>query len=246
MNNSVPAQLAEKEYYHGTCSYKALLILYEGFRLKKEHSTWGRDGTFKHALYLTKSVKIATFFGNSVFKCQIADGMSILRIDERYDQSVIDSLKREFGKNIVTGDITKAIPRNKHLKRKELIHLVNYRFAKMGNWKDDELWKWDAVVSSIRRQLRRHKYDAIGTADDIIGIGVLNPSLVTPITLYAGSNIWGKGSLKTLDEKRFAYSIQKHIKDMREMIDCPEEETEYDHLEVLLARYCREHGLSPK
>jgi len=121
MNDSVPDKLADNEYYHGTEAYKALSILYEGFRLKKGYSFYGSGGTFKQALYLTKSVDAAVAFGHFIFRCKLADGVSILRIDEYYDKTIINSLRREFGKNILTGDITKALPRNKHLKKKELI-----------------------------------------------------------------------------------------------------------------------------
>ena len=41
MNNPIIDKLADNEYYHGTASYKAIQILYEGFRLKKYHSEYG-------------------------------------------------------------------------------------------------------------------------------------------------------------------------------------------------------------
>ena len=120
----VSDNLADNEYYHGTIDYNAIQILYEGFRLKKKVSPYGRHGTFKQALYLTKSIDTAALFayGDIVFKCRLAGGLSVLKITERYDPKVIDTLKREFGKSILTGDISKAIPRNKHLTRKELIN----------------------------------------------------------------------------------------------------------------------------
>ena len=246
MNDSVPDKLADNEYYHGTEAYKALSILYEGFRLKKGYSFYGSGGTFKQALYLTKSVDAAVAFGHFIFRCKLADGVSILRIDEYYDKTIINSLRREFGKNILTGDITKALPRNKHLKKKELIHLVNYRFAKMGNWKLEEDWKWDAVVPSIRQQLRKHKYDAIGSTDDLTGLAVLNPAFVKRLELYGSWKEKLKGFLKELDKQSFVYAVKKDIRELGEIYDGPEEKVVRDHVEALLRKYCQENELSPK
>lgn len=53
MNNHNIGSLSDNEYYHGTVSHKAIQILYEGFRLKKYHSNYGRYGTFKQGIYLT-------------------------------------------------------------------------------------------------------------------------------------------------------------------------------------------------
>lgn len=71
--------LAENEYYHGTHAYKALQILYEGFRHKKEYSSFGIHGTFKYGMYLTKSLSIADWFGSGyVFKCCLKKRVSVL------------------------------------------------------------------------------------------------------------------------------------------------------------------------
>ena len=115
MNHS-PDRLAENEYYHGTSCYKAIQILYEGFRFKKHCSMSNGQGTFKHGVYLTKSLSMASLFGPEyVFKCCLANGTSVLWLNEIYDQKVINYLKREFSKSILTGPISKAIPRNKNL-----------------------------------------------------------------------------------------------------------------------------------
>ena len=51
MTNYNTDKLADDEYYHGTMHYKAIQILYEGFRLKKDFSDFGQNGTFKQGLY---------------------------------------------------------------------------------------------------------------------------------------------------------------------------------------------------
>ena len=79
MNNPIIDKLADNEYYHGTASYKAIQILYEGFRLKKCHSKYGSGGTFKQGIYLTKSLSSAKYFGSEyIFKCHFKKGISIV------------------------------------------------------------------------------------------------------------------------------------------------------------------------
>ncbi len=150
MQNSIKDNLATDEYYHGTLDYKAIQILYEGFRLKKSSSDYGRYGTFKQGLYLTKTLPVASLFGSKyVFRCRIEQGISILWLNDNYDKKVIAYLKREFSKSILDGDISKVIPRNKNLTKNELIHLLNYRFSK-ASWARKHIHKWFNVVSSFR------------------------------------------------------------------------------------------------
>ena len=78
-------KLADNEFYHGTTDDNAIQILYEGFRLKKRYCNYGRYGTFKQGIYLTKSIAVAEMFAyrDVVFKCRLADKTTILRIDEK-------------------------------------------------------------------------------------------------------------------------------------------------------------------
>jgi len=238
--------LADNEYYHGTASYKAIQILYEGFRLKKYHSEHGSNGTFKQGIYLTKSLSSAKYFGSEyIFKCRLKKGASIVLLDKGYDKKIINYLKREFSKAILMGPVSKAIPRNKHLTRNELIHLLNYRFSKAysggpmnwNNWDD-----WYNSISSFRQQLQLHKYDGIGEANYLDGVVIFNPSFVEPIELFRAIGNQEKPSLQKLDNKKF---IRQIVTEIREAIEDYDEIDikQWEYIRSLQKRYCRENGL---
>jgi hypothetical protein len=243
--NHIKDKLVDNEYYHGTFDYKAIQILYEGFRLKKRYCDWGRTGTFKEGIYLTKSIDVAEMFayGDVIFKCRLSDKISILRIDEKYEKKIIDYLRREFGRNILTGDISKAMPANKHLTKKELINLINYRFSRMGYWKGNDIWKWDAVIPSVRHQLKLHKYDAVGNAENMAGIAVFNPAFVKPLKMFHFGYKGIKPFLKELDKKKFASDLKQTISEHREYCDNDNEREGLDYIESLLQRYRKENSI---
>ena len=238
-------KLADNEFYHGTIDCRAIQILYEGFRLKKKYCGYGRYGTFKQGIYLTKSIEIAEMFahGNVVFICELADKTSILRIDEKYDKKVIGYLRREFGREILTSDISKAMPANKHLTKRELINLINYRFSQMGYWKGKDIWKWDAVIPSVRHQLKLHKYDAIGNAENMAGIAVFNPAFVKPLKMFQFGYKGIKPFLKELDKKKFASDLGRTISEHRGYCDNDNEREGLGYIESLLQRYRKENCL---
>ena len=239
-------ELAANEYYQRTWAVNAMQISCEGFRLKKGVGGWGRFGTFKQAIYLTKSPQVAGGFGNIMFKCKLRDGISILRIDEQFDAKVIDYLKREFGKQIVRGDLSQAIPRNKKLTRKELINLVNYRFWKTkGQSKDKDRLKWQGTISSLRQHLVLHKFDAVGETEDLDGVAVFNPSFVTAEKIYCTEfREIEKGILRECKPEKLAQMVKEDIADYRELDDDRSYQEEWDYIENLLQRYCRENKVA--
>ena len=204
-NNST---LAENEYYHGTAHYNALQILYEGFRLRKRSCKYGASGTFKQGLYLTKSLSMAGLFGYGyVFKCRLAKGASVLWLDRNYDQKVIQYLKREFSKSILTEPISKVMPRNKKLTKTELIHLLNYRFSKARYWSKKHYRHWPANISSLREQLVSHRYDGVGETKSMEGLAIFNPSFVEPIELSKIVSMGEKTLLRPVNPKKFVADI---------------------------------------
>ncbi len=238
-------KLADNEFYHGTTDYKAIQILYEGFRLKKKYCYWGKSGMFKEGIYLTKSIDVAEMFayGDIIFKCRLSDKVSILRIDEKYDKKVIDYLRREFGREILTSDVSKAMPSNKHLTKKELINLLNYRFNK-DFWRQKRKGEWCSEISpSVRHQLKLHKYDAIGNAENMAGIAVFNPAFVKPLKMFQFGYKGIKPFLKELDKKKFASDLGRTISEHRRYCDNDNEREGLGYIESLLQRYRKENCL---
>ena len=241
----VSNKLGENEYYHGTWGICSLQIMYEGYRFKQEWSGWGKSGAFKAALYLTKSLGTAASFGTYIWKCEIKDGVRLLRLNDQYDPKVIRYLKREFGKELLDGDISKSIPKNKHLTNKELIHLLNYRRSKgggcTGQWTEKTIRRWYAWVDSIRKQVLIHGYDGVGDNLTVDGLAIFNPSLVIMRELYCPKYIPEKEKhlLYELDKSKFISEIKKEIDDH----DGWDEARNYDHISELLKRYCKEKSL---
>ena len=203
----------------------------------------------------------AKYFGpDYIFKCRLKRDVSILWITNEYDQKVINYLKREFSKNILTGDISKAIPRNKHLTKNELIHLVNYRCNKDSNPRTHNQYeKWWQTICSIRQQLQIHKYDGVGELDDLIGLAIFNPSLVEPIKLF---EVFKCGEKPLEDDPRFreaVYSLREMNKPVfiraiyryyKEYVDpsnelndplSKEDIKEWEYIRSLQERYSREN-----
>jgi hypothetical protein len=248
MSNLVQDKLGEREYFHGTHEDHALRIMYEGFNLRNCAT---RSCIYKQGIYLTKSLYTAASFGPIVFKCHLAEGVSILWTKEHYDQKVIDSLRREFGKEILNEDISKVIPSNKHLNRKELINLLNYRLSRKDYWKEVKrktMPNWGSSISSIRRQLQFHKYTAMGDTESVWGLVVFNPSFVKPIYTYYCPNRNALHfnnnetvRLKEVDKVYFVKEVYRYIVYMRN--NFPDDQIETDRIGLLLERYCRENGL---
>ena len=261
MNTQVIDKLAENEYYHGTTNSKAIQILYEGFRLKKYYSDYGKYGTFKQGIYLTKSLDVAGLFGHGyIFKCRLKKSISILWLNEKYDKKIINYLRREFSKNILTGPISKAIPHKKQLTKNELIQLLNYRYCKASWRTKKDSMKWWNSKSSFRQQLQLHKYDGIGELEDLVGLVIFNPSFVEPMELFElfeGKEIPSKCwpipskelSLREMDKKDFIRSIdwlyKEYIEPSLDNNDSlsKEEIKQWKYIRSLQERYCRENGL---
>jgi hypothetical protein len=262
--NQISDKLAENEYYHGTLCYKAFQILYEGFRLKKYYTYYGNSGTFKQGIYLTKSLSSAAYFGwQYVFKCQLQKGVSIIRINLKYDQKVINYLKREFSKDILTGPLNIVIPRNKHLTRNELIQLLNYRFckAKFSPRNPKKCGNWFNSIDSFRQHVQLHNYDGFGESESLDGVVIFNPSLVEPIELYEVFECGRKPcefnpkynepvySLRTMDKLGLMISIDQYYKEYVESSSdfndslSQEDIKEWEYIRSLQKKYCQEHGL---
>jgi hypothetical protein len=118
----------------------------------------------------------------------------------RYDPRVIDSLKREFGRELLDMGwaFCKAIPRNKHLTKVELVHLCNYLELHARPGKVASFSRFLHGLSLLNKQLRMHRFDGIGIRTgqwwDSDQILIFNPSRIVPISVhYPSVEAWDKG-----------------------------------------------------
>lgn len=175
MGRTIPsAEPSGDFYYHGTKALAAVCISIDGFRLLPTNlRRWGY-GAIGNGIYVTQVLNTASYFADSyVFRVRMRPGARILRLDGQYDRSVIQYLSREFGKEVLSPHFDRAIPKNKHLTRTELIHLANYLWKKE---KGFAAWSSAEEQGPMRRYLMQHKYDGMGCLDSDLGVVVFNPS----------------------------------------------------------------------
>src|SRR5437867_4324160 len=98
-----------RQFYHGTNPLAAVCISTEGFWLPDAHRALGQN-MLGYGIYVTANPKVADRFGHHSFRVRLAPGTRILWLDEHYDRRVIDSLRREFGEEILEFDFEAAIP----------------------------------------------------------------------------------------------------------------------------------------
>ena len=188
-----------KDYFHGTWSGYIYSIMTRGFELGHE----GRGNLLGRGVYIAQRVSSAALwtFGAIIIRCRLQPGTRILWVDDEYDRRVIDSLRREFGQELLDlgPHFHKAIPHNKQLTRQELIHLCSYIMmtARRKRWqtilrarKGKRVQYFDAWrrLSRLHEQAKRHGYDAFGDrsfsdwdSDEIL---VYNPARVIPVSAH--------------------------------------------------------------
>ncbi len=233
-------ELGERDYWHGTTSEAAVCIACEGFRIAPDFAKWGRWGTFRDAIYLTKSIATAACFGDYVARCRLRDGTQVLRLDGAYDSNTIRYLRREFGKDVLSPGFGKAIPFNKHLTRKELISLLNFVFSKTdkGGRKENDkkgVWHdWQVNLTRIRDQLRRHAFHAVGRSDDLSGIAVLDSSRVTCAEWYEAKLVSADhADLRLFDRVTLARAVREWLQEAER---CAEASPEFCFPDSMIGR----------
>ena len=166
-------------YFHGTSPAAAVAIAVDGFRLLELDLRNYGNGAIGAGIYLAGEPRAAVEYardGHVVLGCDLAAGHRVLRLDGSYDHRVIRSLRKEFGHDLLRADFDRAIPANKHLERRELIHLLNYLWTRneyggiLGLFADD-------LTRTARRTLQRHRYSGFGDPEGI-GVVIVNPSAV--------------------------------------------------------------------
>lgn len=180
-----------REFLHGTSALAAACVAVEGFRLLTTEQRIWQDGCLGGGIYVTRALATAMAFAGAasgregpdyVLRVRLAPGIRLLRLTGRYDARVIDALRREFGHEVLCVRFPQALPRNKHLRARELIELLNYL------WSRRELLDSDTDsrhLRGVRRYLTRLRYDGFGCPDSDIGMVVFNPSALELVRIEA-------------------------------------------------------------
>jgi hypothetical protein len=161
-----------------------------GFRgeFYDEEGRWLRDGNLGKGVYLTCDWRTAVWFGPILLEATLTKGTRILDASPPADPNVLASLKREFGHELlVTGDIRKVVPTNKHLTLGELVELTRYFYHRVWDrdWSVERSWKFSAQGSRDARALnktvsflKRYGFHGYGHPQDDNGIIIFAPDRI--------------------------------------------------------------------
>lgn len=173
-------------FFHGTSKRNARKILKEGFRdwswtakppMLKHLAKRGIDrlmhgGSYGGGTYVTCNWRSALFFGPVLFRVELQPGTRIVRIDLPPEDKVLNSLKREFGKEILTKSPWKVMPTNKRLTLDEAIQLARHHLNRFerGDWNDPCAQQHEKLMFDMRNILVRYGIQGWGEPSDIGGI----------------------------------------------------------------------------
>jgi hypothetical protein len=215
-NNMIQAEVAtnlkESRFFHGCKNEQDLSdISSRGFRsdFTDEEGRWIRDGNLGKGLYLTCDWRTAVWFGPVLLEATLIQGTRLLDVSLPADENVLDSLKREFGKELlVSGDIRKTLPRNKQLKLNELIELTRYFYHRVWSqdWSLEKSWKFSPhqkrdfrALEHAVSYLKRYKFDGYGHPQDDNGIVIFAADRIKLVKVVRALNF--KSHSKLLDGK---------------------------------------------
>jgi hypothetical protein len=175
-------------FFHGTSKRNARKILREGFRdwswttetpllkykAKQGIARWMHSGYYGRGTYVTCNWLSALFFGPVLLRVELQPGTRILCLDLPPDGKVLDSLKRKFGREILTTSPWKVVPRNKRLTLDEAIQLVRHHSSirEGGSWASPRGEKHEKLMFDLRNILVRYGIQGWGDPTDLGGIVV--------------------------------------------------------------------------
>ena len=176
-------------FYHGTSKRNARHILKEGFRdwswiestplikhkAKQGITKWFHGGYYGHGTYITCNWRAALYFGPVLFRVELQANTRLLDLGTPPEPRVIDSLVREFGREILTKSPHKVMPRNKRLTLDEAIQLARYHAENMGYYngrKADLQQNHEKQFLELRSILIRYGIQGWGETSDLGGIAI--------------------------------------------------------------------------
>jgi len=173
-------------FFHGTSKRNARKILRAGFRdwswtaetpllkykAKQGIARWMHGGQYGRGTYVTCNWLSALFFGPVLFRVELQPGTRILCLDLPPDGKVLDSLKRNFGREILTNSPWKVMPRNKRLTLDEAIQLVRHHSSMREGapWASQRGEKHEKLMFDLRNILVRYGIQGWGDPTDLGGI----------------------------------------------------------------------------
>lgn len=182
-------------FYHGTSKCNARKILREGlkdwsctestpllkYKAEQGITRWLHDGWYGRGTYVSCNWRAALYFGPVLFRVTIRPGTRLLRLDLLPDRKVLDTLKREFGKEILVKNPLKVMPRNKHLTLNEAVQLARYHVAIMEKpgGSDRDRINHQKRMRELRSILVRYGIHGWGEATDLGGIVIFATDRLT-------------------------------------------------------------------
>jgi len=171
------------DFDHATDPDNIESIFLKGFRLPFVDDVDGSklkvEGLLGQGIYISRSWETALWFNRALLRVQLDEGTRILDVSDTPNMRVIDSLRREFGKEVLSDEanLHKAIPSNKHLKCSELIELTKCHYHRTWGQRERKRFHGMSLIQCWK-MLRRYKYVGFGHSISDIGIMVLSPDKI--------------------------------------------------------------------
>jgi len=205
-------------FYHGTSGENAKSIKEEGFKTQfffdneGDQEFWGDShwcnygGNLGNGLYFTCNWRAALWFGEALLRVELRPGTRLLLTSVEPDYKVINYLKKEFSKEILTKSPFKVIPKNKRLKLNELVNLFRYCYWQV--WEKPIMRHEDDGGFEFRPWKRRrivcddllHKFRSILIRYGFHGFG--NPEDDNGIVIFSADRIKNTEHLFTISRER--------------------------------------------
>ncbi len=199
MDSDILQNLSRHVFYHGTSLDAAEAIAREGFRAwfaDDEDGHYPSGGNLGIGVYITCNWRTALWFGPVLLRVVLRSGTRLLNAALPPDGKCLDSVKREFGREILLKSPWKVLPRNKKLALPEVIALFRYHYQR--TWEKDYgkdrdgWWKWpkrrerhEQRLRDFRSVLIRHGFHGYGHPADDNGIVVFAADRLTPTEVVA-------------------------------------------------------------
>lgn len=182
----IQSNLENRIFYHGTSKRAARKILAHGlqdyswtaetpllkYKAKQGITRWMHGGSYGRGSYITCNWRTALYFGPVLFRVELQPGSRIVRLSVPPDPTVLDTLKREFGHEILKTAPRKVMPANKRLTLEQAIQLARYHCAiyESGGWSSAKGDRHERLMFDLRNILVRYGIHGWGEPTDLGGI----------------------------------------------------------------------------